>query len=113
MPKIFGVEISNCVNCFYKREYQEMGATWNVCERYNDLAEATKAYKNSQNCQYKLTHQQVKEIIKKQTPKRIKRKIIGNKLTLHFCPTCEIRLLSWGHKFCGECGQALDWSDEE
>jgi hypothetical protein len=32
---------------------------------------------------------------------------------LRYCPCCNVRFIGWGMKYCGECGQALDWSDTE
>ena len=34
-------------------------------------------------------------------------------IKLHYCPCCNVRFIGWGMKYCGECGQALDWSDTE
>ena len=32
---------------------------------------------------------------------------------LRYCPCCNVRFIDWGMKYCGECGQALDWSDND
>lgn len=32
---------------------------------------------------------------------------------LRYCPCCNVRFIGWGMKYCGECGQALDWSDND
>lgn len=34
---------------------------------------------------------------------------IADDLQLRYCPRCNVRFIAWGMKFCGECGQALDW----
>ena len=50
------------------------------------------------------------EALEKQIPKKIIFKS-GFK-GLRYCPCCNVRFIGWGMKYCGECGQALDWSDD-
>lgn len=49
----------------------------------------------------------------KQTPKKVRCLKISNEIVLKYCPTCRVRFLRYGHKYCSECGQELDWSDKE
>lgn len=38
---------------------------------------------------------------------------ISKLLELGRCPNCNAALFDKNLKFCGDCGQALDWSDEK
>lgn len=58
--------------------------------------------------------------LEKQIPKKPKTYIVNMKLIYFLCPNCKKRIISkvdgeWlagkNQKFCDECGQALDWSD--
>lgn len=105
-----------CIDCYYKGEHSEMGATFNVCTRYSNLAEASEACRNSENCKFKITHQQVREAIEKQTPKKPELEYIDyldvdTKIT--HCPSCGNSYVDETEKYCSDCGQALDWSGEE
>lgn len=51
--------------------------------------------------------------IEKQIPKKVVEKNIVEDVSLNYCPYCNSRFIGWGMKHCGECGQALDWSDTE
>ena len=59
---------------------------------------------------------EVLECIEKQIPKKVVKVKIPNTSfckasTRYKCPSCSVTLCSdW--KFCFECGQALDWSEE-
>ena len=49
------------------------------------------------------------EALEKQIPKKV---IFRSGFKgLRYCPCCNVRFIDWGMKYCGECGQALDWSD--
>jgi hypothetical protein len=50
--------------------------------------------------------------IEKQIPKK-PQAIEADDIKLCFCPCCKVRFMRYGAKHCGECGQALDWSDTE
>ena len=59
----------------------------------------------SKDC-YKL----IREALKKQIPKKV---IFQSGFKgLRCCPCCNVRFIGWGMKYCGECGRALDWSDD-
>ena len=48
--------------------------------------------------------------LEKQIPKKV---VFQSEFKgLRYCPCCNVRLIGWGMKYCGECGQALDWSDD-
>lgn len=50
------------------------------------------------------------EALEKQIPKKV---IFQSGFKgLRYCPCCNVRFIGWGMKYCGECGQALDWSDD-
>lgn len=52
------------------------------------------------------------EALKKQIPKNPipdNRYLVGNRM----CPSCKAVFMYKSTKYCGNCGQALDWSDEE
>jgi hypothetical protein len=51
--------------------------------------------------------------IEKQIPKKVVEKKFVEDVNLNYCPCCNVRFIGWGMKHCGECGQALDWSDTE
>lgn len=56
----------------------------------------------------------VKAALRKQVPKKvIEEQIVGSNLYLRTCPSCGVRFIKYGHGYCGECGQALKWSDNE
>ena len=52
-------------------------------------------------------------VLEKQIPQRVIEESIGLDCFLRFCPNCGVRFLRIGHGYCGECGQALKWSDNE
>ena len=49
--------------------------------------------------------------LEKQIPKKVVEKKFVEDVSLNYCPCCNVRFIGWGMKHCGECGQALDWSD--
>ena len=53
----------------------------------------------------------VEEALKKQTPKK---PIIVSFLNVnyHKCPICNRTLWNGGEKYCGTCGQKIDWGDK-
>lgn len=56
------------------------------------------------------TVEECRTAVKKQTAKKLLHKRNG-----HYCPICNNYFDSrdWKSKYCGLCGQKLDWSDEE
>jgi hypothetical protein len=56
---------------------------------------------------------EVNSVLEKQIPKKVKSQRIDYLVTLYHCPCCDVRFFGFGMKYCGECGQALDWSDTE
>lgn len=73
---------------------------------HSDLRERLKAYENTG-----LTPEQVQKLKERDTEKKpIKN---GAKFTpIYECPVCGCKDVSW-QSFCDECGQRLDWSDED
>lgn len=60
----------------------------------------------------------VTKLIDRAIPKKVKRveEIINNRVDFHqeFCDTCGTELHEYEeHKHCHECGQAIDWSEDE
>ena len=53
---------------------------------------------------------EAREALEKQIPKNVKQ-TFKNDYDLVYCPRCGVRFIQYGKPFCGECGQALDWSD--
>lgn len=53
------------------------------------------------------------ENIEKQIPKEVVTRKIDEDIKLDFCPRCNVRFIKSGMKYCGECGQALDWERKE
>lgn len=58
-----------------------------------------------------------KETLEKQIPKKPNYIFDGNEHRA-LCPTCkhfdlDMGLYEWARKYCGECGQAIDWTHEE
>lgn len=51
------------------------------------------------------------EALEKQMPKKVITANIDGNIELRYCPYCRIRFIKAGMKYCGECGQALDWDD--
>ena len=55
----------------------------------------------------------LQELVNKATPKKVNKYRRHTKLEpTYFCPICE-NIVEKEHKYCTECGQALDWSDED
>lgn len=54
------------------------------------------------------------EALEKQIPKKpIDKQIVNDGYAWQYiCPCCDIRQVSTEKSHCGDCGQALDWSDE-
>ena len=50
------------------------------------------------------------ELIDKETPKKVKQ--FKNSRYVRLCPSCECTLES-SNNYCCECGQKLDWSEED
>lgn len=48
--------------------------------------------------------------LEKQIPKKVTL-VSKNDYHIVYCPRCGFRFFQYGLLFCGECGQALDWSD--
>lgn len=112
---------SNCDDCYHRSKHSEMGATWSVCTQYSDLSEATRACENSKECKLKITYNQVREAIEKQTAKKPDYEADGyadGVLAYDYakCPVCghsfEAGVNDWGCSYCSDCGQKLDWSDD-
>lgn len=73
---------------------------------HSDLRERLKAYENTG-----LTPEQVQELAERDTEKRpIKHET--KFAPIYECPVCGCKDVSW-QSFCDECGQRLDWSDED
>ena len=51
------------------------------------------------------------EALKKQMPKEVVIQKIDEDIEFLYCPRCHVRFIRMGMKYCGECGQALDWDD--
>jgi len=51
--------------------------------------------------------------LEKQIPKEVVIKKINEDIELLYCPNCHVRFIRTGMNCCGNCGQALDWSDDE
>ena len=55
--------------------------------------------------------------LEKQIPKKPISRWTGNETVIE-CPNCQkypfdLGEYQWARQFCGNCGQAIDWSDEE
>ena len=51
------------------------------------------------------------EALEKQIPKKpIEQRYVNNELIGH-CPSCQ--LIAYWQRYCSNCGQKLDWSEEE
>lgn len=53
-----------------------------------------------------------KDALELRRPEKVVVKHIANDLRLNYCPRCNVRFITWGMKFCGECGQALGWQED-
>ena len=49
------------------------------------------------------------DALEKQIPKEVVIKKIDEGIEMFYCPRCHVRFIRTGMKYCGECGQALDW----
>ena len=56
-------------------------------------------------CADEETFEKVKAAVEKQTPKKPKNR---EGTTYFYCPRCDSNNIN---EYCGDCGQALDWSD--
>ena len=72
------------------------------------------------NCQAKSWVDTLQELVNKETPKNPI--IQGCQVTIHYCPNCKKELIVTNDgiviyktktNYCDECGQKLDWSDED
>lgn len=57
----------------------------------------------------------IREALEKQIPKKPIGRWDGNE-TIIECPSCgkypfDLSEYEWARRFCGNCGQAIDWSD--
>lgn len=63
----------------------------------------------------------LQELVDKATPKKLKSKTDKDGRLLWVCPTCgDVYMKFWSdvetvqcRKYCDECSQAIDWSDED
>lgn len=49
--------------------------------------------------------------LEKQIPKKPRKEHLEDDIDLNYCPCCNVRFIQYGMKYCGECGQALDWNE--
>ena len=54
----------------------------------------------------------LQELVDKATPKKPKRNVACDKTNFYYCSKCNTDVYI-GMKYCCECGQALDWNDED
>ncbi len=45
-------------------------------------------------------------------PARVLTRRITDDIKIRSCPRCNVRFIAYGMKYCGECGQALDWAED-
>ena len=54
------------------------------------------------------------EALKKQIPKKPLNREDRAEISYGFCPCCSSIIDDWNdYKYCGECGQSMDWEDAE
>ena len=85
-----------------KNKYQE------AFERIKRVVVFNKNYRDYEN-----DLKVIKELVDKETPMK---KIFSEELGVTTCGSCKKYLVSsnnWIPKYCSECGQKIDWSDEE
>ena len=85
---------------------------------YEEAIETIKIAKAEVEWNYPLAYQiafdMAIEALSKQIPKKPKYESeIGREIGLRYCPNCGIRFIRWGFNFCSNCGQHIDWRDEE
>ena len=61
---------------------------------------------------YQRSIKSLKELVDKATSKKPKRFIDKFYISPYKCPVCKTIPHTYTQKYCDECGQALDWSDE-
>lgn len=84
--------------------------TVEICKRKNDYAVLLNGIEKGRYS----SKEKVIKVIDKATPKRAI--IISNdkNILIFGCPKCGKRThTNFQRNYCGECGQKLDWSDEE
>lgn len=77
----------------------------------DEVCEANKCTKDESclECNIQKAFEKLQELVEKATPKKVKIFIaFGERL----CPNCRNHMIDL-YKYCPDCGQALDWSDEE
>ena len=63
---------------------------------------------------YKEAKQTIQELVEKATPKKLIDMSKEPHDTVGACPNCnKWCYMDYHSEYCGECGQALDWSEEE
>lgn len=86
-------ELDGCIEC--AREHEQLAQWLEELKHYKQLG----------------TLEEVQEAVEKQNAKKPKRDCIYHHLT-RWCEKCNSVVLSrW--KYCPDCGQSIDWSDEE
>lgn len=53
----------SCRDCVFRGTFQDMGASCNVCNLQNGLADAIKACEYSESCRHRFTIQEAKKIV--------------------------------------------------
>lgn len=80
------------------------------CDTHNFIENNyDEAFKMLYNKQFKL----LQELVDKATPKKPIRFKNSVYISNPKCPICKTIPHTGNQKYCDECGQALDWSDEE
>lgn len=57
----------SCRDCVFRSTYQDMGASADVCTLHYDLARAINACVHSEDCKYRFTIKEAKEIVFERT----------------------------------------------
>ena len=81
-----------------------------IKQAYKELKRQVNCWRKGKSFAYRLDPLIVAvAALEKQIPQKVVFK--SNFTALRYCPSCGVRFIGWGMKYCGECGQRLDWSE--
>lgn len=95
--------------------YKQRAERYKVYQKHKDWSKEIKEYDKVGEALETL-----QELVDKETPKKVKAKIMSDYAKCHYvqsyeiyvCPVCGLHL-SPTQNYCDRCSQKLDWSDED
>lgn len=69
----------SCKDCVFRGTFQDMGASFDVCNLQSDLVDADMACRNSESCRHRFTTREAKKIVMEregELPKFLQKKMV-------------------------------------